>query len=449
MNTKGSILIVDDEDIVRESLFHWFEEDNYETVAAESAEDALKKYQQRKYDLILADMKMPGMSGLELLSKIKEIDEHAIVIIITAFASVSTAIQALKDGAFDYITKPVDPDELSHLVDKAFQQIRLKQENKQLRSSFDEMIRPDNLIGDSIHMQKVFSLIQTVAPTNTTVMIRGESGTGKELVARAIHINSARRYFPIVTVNCGALAESILESELFGHEKGAFTGAHYRRKGKFELADGGTIFLDEIGSVSPKTQVELLRVVDTKQFTRLGGNDVLNSDFRIITATNENVEDMVKDGRFREDLYYRLNVFTIFLPPLRERPEDIPALAFYFLNKFSTAMNKKLHEIDSEALSFMQQYHWPGNIRELENAIERAVVICKGNMIHIDDLPISQSRFSASNQDDKSLASLEKRYIAAMLTENFWNISRTAELLGIDRVTLYNKINKYNLRKPE
>lgn len=448
-NTKGSILIVDDEDIVRESLFHWFEEDNYETVAAESAEDALKKFQLRKYDLILADMKMPGMSGLELLSKIKEIDEHAIVIIITAFASVSSAIQALKDGAFDYITKPVDPDELSHLVDKAFQQIRLKKENKQLKSSFDEMIRPDNLIGDSMHMQKVFNLIQTVAPANTTVMIRGESGTGKELVARAIHINSTRRYFPIVTVNCGALAESILESELFGHEKGAFTGAHYRRKGKFELADGGSIFLDEIGSITTKTQVELLRVVDTKQFTRLGGNDVLNSDFRLITATNENIEDMVKEGKFREDLYYRLNVFTIFLPPLRERPEDIPSLAFYFLNKFSTAMNKKLHEIDPEALSFMQQYHWPGNIRELENAIERAVVICKSNSIHIDDLPISQSRFSASSADDKSLAALEKRYIAAMLTENFWNISKTAELLGIDRVTLYNKINKYNLRKPE
>ncbi len=449
MNTKGSILIVDDEDIVRESLFHWFEEDNYETVAAESAEDALKKYQLKKYDLILADMKMPGMSGLELLSKIKLIDANAIVIIITAFASVSTAIQALKDGAFDYITKPVDPDELSHLVDKAFQQIHLRKENQQLRSSYDEMIRPDNLIGESAHMQKVFSLIKTVAPANTTVMIRGESGTGKELVARAIHINSTRKYFPIVTVNCGALAESILESELFGHEKGAFTGAHYRRKGKFELADGGTIFLDEIGSISQKVQIELLRVVDTKQFTRLGGNDTISSDFRIITATNENVEDMVKDGRFREDLYYRLNVFTIFLPPLRERPEDIPSLAFYFLKKFTSAMNKKIHDIDPDAVSFMQQYAWPGNIRELENAIERAVVICRENSIHIDDLPISQSRFAASNADDKTLASLERRYIASLLAENKWNISKSAELLGIDRVTLYNKMNKYNIRKPE
>lgn len=449
MNTKGSILIVDDEDIVRESLFHWFEEDNYETVAAESAEDALKKYQLKKYDLILADMKMPGMSGLELLSKIKMIDANAIVIIITAFASVSTAIQALKDGAFDYITKPVDPDELSHLVEKAFQQISLRKENQQLRSSYDEMIRPDNLIGESAHMQKVFSLIKTVAPANTTVMIRGESGTGKELVARAIHINSTRKYFPIVTVNCGALAESILESELFGHEKGAFTGAHYRRKGKFELADGGTIFLDEIGSVSQKTQIELLRVVDTKQFTRLGGNDTITSDFRIITATNENVEEMVKDGRFREDLYYRLNVFTIFLPPLRERPEDIPSLAFYFLKKFTSAMNKKIHDIDADAVSFMQQYAWPGNIRELENAIERAVVICREGSIHIDDLPISQSRFSASNADDKSLAALEHRYIASLLAENKWNISKSAELLGIDRVTLYNKMNKYNIRKPE
>ncbi len=448
MNTKGSILIVDDEEIVRQSLFDWFEEDNYETVAAETAEIALKKYREKKFDLILADMKMPGMSGLQLLEKIKEIDGDAFVIIITAFASVSTAIQALKDGAYDYITKPVDPDELTHLVEKAFRQIHLKKENFQLKSSYDEMIRPDNLVGDSEQMQKVFSLIQTVAPANTTVMIRGESGTGKELVARAIHINSARKYFPIVTVNCGALAESILESELFGHEKGAFTGAHYKRKGKFELADGGTIFLDEIGSVTPKTQVELLRVLDTKQFTRLGGNDVINSDFRIITATNESLEAMVKDGRFREDLYYRLNVFTIFIPPLRERAEDIPALAFYFLKKFSTAMNKRIHDIDCEAIDFMTRYSWPGNIRELENAIERAVVICKESSIGIQDLPITRDRFTVSGAEDKSLAALEKRYIAAMLSENSWNISKTAEQLAIDRVTLYNKINKYNLQKP-
>ncbi len=449
MNTKGSILIVDDEEIVRRSLFDWFEEDNYETVAAETAEIALKKYQDKKFDLILADMKMPGMSGLQLLEKIKEIDNDAIVIIITAFASVASAIQALKDGAYDYITKPVDPDELTHLVEKAFRQIHLKKENTQLKSSYDEMIRPDNLVGESAQMQKVFSLIQTVAPANTTVMIRGESGTGKELVARAIHINSTRKYFPIVTVNCGALAESILESELFGHEKGAFTGAHYKRKGKFELADGGTIFLDEIGSVTQKTQVELLRVLDTKQFTRLGGNDVIKSDFRIITATNESLEDMVKDGRFREDLYYRLNVFTIFIPPLRERAEDIPSLAFYFLKKFATAMNKRVHDIDPEAIDYMSLYSWPGNIRELENAIERAVVICKEATIRVQDLPITKDRFTISGTEDKSLAALERRYIAALLAENSWNISKTAEQLAIDRVTLYNKINKYNLQKPE
>lgn len=444
---KEKILIVDDERIVRESLFHWFEEEGYHVETAEDGETALRKFDKGKFDLILLDMKMPGMSGLELLSKVKEIDKDCIVILITAFASVPTAIKALKDGAYDYVTKPVDPDELAHLVKKAMEQKALKVENEQLKGSIEEIIKPDNLIGESLQMKKIYDLIHTVAPADTTVMIRGESGTGKELVAKAIHINSRRKYFPIIPVNCGALAESILESELFGHEKGAFTGAQFKRKGKFEMADGGTIFLDEIGSISAKMQVELLRVIETKQFSRVGGNQLIKSDFRVIIATNEPLEELVKQGKFREDLYYRLNVFSIVIPPLRERAGDIQILAYYFLNKFCTQMNKQIKNISGEAMDFLQKYEWPGNVRELENAIERAVVVGKGDCIKVDDLPFHVSA-NATNGDngDKSLAAMEKRHIIKVLNTNNWNISRSASELEIDRVTLYNKISKYGLR---
>jgi DNA-binding NtrC family response regulator len=448
MNSKINILIVDDEKIVRESLFHWFEEEGYIVDTAESGEAALKKFDKGKFDLFLIDMKMPGMSGLELLKKIKESDPDAIVILITAFASVPTAITALKDGAYDYVTKPVDPDELAHLVKKAVEQRALKIENEQLKEKIDEIIKPDNLIGESLQMKKIYDLILTVALADTTVMIRGESGTGKELVAKAIHINSGRKYFPIVTVNCGALAESLLESELFGHEKGAFTGAHFKRKGKFEMADGGTIFLDEVGSVSHKMQVELLRVIETKQFSRVGGNQLIKSDFRVIAATNEPLEDLVKAGKFREDLYYRLNVFSIVVPPLRERRQDVSLLAHYFLNRFSTSMNKPIKNISKDAMDFLVKYDWPGNVRELENAIERAVVVGKGNSIKVDDLPFHVSSINFDDDSgEKSLSAFEKKYILKILNENNWNISRSAHLLEIDRVTLYNKINKYGLRQ--
>jgi DNA-binding NtrC family response regulator len=447
MDSRASILIVDDEKIVRDSLFHWFEEEGYNVDTAEDAEIALKKFTKDKYDLMLVDMKMPGMSGLDLLIKIKEIDTDCIIILITAFASVSSAIKALKEGAFDYVTKPVDPDELNHLVKKALEQKALKSENLQLKTKIDELIMPENLAGESKQMKKIFELINTVAATDTTVMIRGESGTGKELIAKAIHINSKRKYFPIVVVNCGALAESLLESELFGHEKGAFTGAHYRRKGKFEMAQGGTIFLDEIGSVSAKVQIELLRVIETKKFSRVGGNDVIKSDFRVIAATNEQLEELVRENKFREDLFYRLNVFTIFIPPLRERKEDISVLAYYFLRKFTSAMNKNVKSISNEAMSFMQNYSWPGNVRELENAIERAVVIGKSETVTLDDLPFTVYGLTGTDNNDKSLSAMEKRHIQKILFENDWNISRSAEVLQIDRVTLYNKINKYGLRK--
>jgi DNA-binding NtrC family response regulator len=447
MDKKEKILIVDDEKIVRESLYHWFEDDNYEVDTAEDGETALVKYEKQKYDLLLVDMKMPGMSGLDLLSKIKAIDKDALIILITAFASVPSAITALKTGAYDYVTKPVDPDELAHLVKRALEQRALKKENIQLKENIDEIIKPDNLIGESFQMKKIYELVHTVARTDTTVMIRGESGTGKELVAKAIHINSDRKYFPIITVNCGALAESLLESELFGHEKGSFTGAQFKRKGKFEMADRGTIFLDEIGSISLKMQIELLRVVETKQFNRVGGNELIKSDFRVITATNEPLEELVKAGKFREDLYYRLNVFSIIIPPLRERRQDIALLVNFFINKFSTVMNKPEKKVSKEAMEFLTNHDWPGNVRELENAIERAMVVGKTNSIGVDDLPFHLSHNSEFNIDEKSLAAFERNYILRILNESNWNISKAAQILEIDRVTLYNKISKYSLRK--
>lgn len=450
MEKKHKILVVDDEEIVRQSLLAWFKEDGYEVDTAENADAALRLFEKGKYSLILLDIKMPGMSGMDLLVKLKEYDLDAIIILITAYASVSSAVKALKSGAYDYITKPIDPDELSHIVEKALYQKNLEVENVKLKESIEAIAKPDNLIGESHQMKEIYNLIHTVAQTDTTVLILGESGTGKELVAKAIHLNSKRKYFPLVTVNCGALPESLLESELFGHEKGAFTGAHYRRKGKFEMANGGTIFLDEIGTISNKVQVELLRVIETKQFTRVGGSETISSDFRVIAATNENLEQLVKEGRFREDLFYRLNVFNIQIPPLRERVDDIPLLADYFLKKYTTSMNKKITGISQEAMNFMLRYKWPGNVRELENAIERAVVICRTDKIQLEDLPFKISNNLLYNDlEDKSLSEVEKRHIALVLKENNWNISKSAEDLKIDRVTLYNKIKKYGLHKPE
>jgi DNA-binding NtrC family response regulator len=447
MNRNEKILIVDDEKIVRDSLFHWFENEDYIVDTAEDGETALRKFDKQKYDLLLVDMKMPGISGLEVLKRIKEAEPETIIILITAFASVQTAITALKDGAYDYVTKPIDPDELTHLVRKALEQKALKKEIVTLRESYSEIIKPDNLIGESIQMKKIFELINTVAPTDTSVLIRGESGTGKELVAKAIHINSHRKYFPIVHVNCGALTEQLLECELFGHEKGAFTGNHSKRRGKFEMADGGTIFLDEISAVSLKMQIDLLRVIETGQFSRVGGNQIIKSDFRVIAAAIEPLENLVKQGRFREDLYYRLNVFNIVIPPLRERRNDISLLANYFLKRFAAAMNKPVMKISDEAMDFLEKYDWPGNVRELENAIERAVVVGKTDTIQVADLPFHVSSNSFESDDgDKSLSAVEKKYILKILNENNWNISRSAQILSIDRVTLYNKINKYGLR---
>ena len=444
---QNSLLIVDDELVVRDSLSKWFKQDGYRVDTAEDAGHAIKKMSDGPWNVILLDIKMPGMSGLELQKRLREIDPAISTIMITAFASVESAVQALKEGAFDYVTKPVDPDHLSHLVTNALRQKKLTEENAQLHEHISEMAQGDEIVGNSPQMKKVIELAKTVAQTDTTVMIRGESGSGKELIARVIHVNSPRRYFPIIAVNCGAVPETLLESELFGHEKGAFTGAQYRRKGKFEMADGGTIFLDEIGTISQKMQVQLLRVIESKQFMRVGGNEVIHSDFRIICATNRDLEEAVKDGTFREDLYYRLNVFAVFIPPIRERRTDIPLLVQHFLKKYSSIMNKQVLEVTPDTMDLLVRYDWPGNVRELENVIERAMVLAKPPAIRPDDLPF-QLGVNHHVPTDDSIASVEKAHIEAILAKSGWNITRSAEILSIDRVTLYNKIAKYGLIKP-
>lgn len=443
MAKKISILIVDDEESVRDSLYNWFIEDGYRVECAENARKALSILESDSFDIILADIKMPGMDGLEMLKRIKSLRKESIVIVMTAFATVDTAVQALKDGAFDYVTKPFDPDDLSHLIRNASKQISLTEENEILKEKVVSLENVEDLIGNSEAMQEVLREIETVAQSNASVIITGESGTGKELVARAIHANSPRKFFPLVSVHCGALTESLLESELFGHEKGAFTGAVYNRKGRFEMADSGTIFLDEIATISQKMQVELLRVLESKSFVRVGGNKEITSDFRVICATNRDLKSMVEKGIFREDLFYRLNVVNINVPPLRDRIEDIPLLVEYFIKKYCTSMNRPLITIDPSALKRLGEFSFPGNIRELENMIERAIVVGNGKKISLKDLPLSKK---VTNTTFESLDDLEKNHISQILDKYNWNISASAKALKVDRVTLYNKIKKYDLK---
>jgi two-component system, NtrC family, response regulator AtoC len=440
-----SILIVDDEFSVRDSLEHWFRRDGYRTASAANGQEALKRLQEDRWDLVLLDMKMPGMDGLELQRRIRAVDPEIVTVVITAFGSVETAVTALKDGAFDYVNKPIDPDELSHVVKRAVEQRRLRTENTALKAKLEELAGVPSIVGDSREMQKVMELVRAVAPMDATVLIRGESGTGKELIAQAIHAGSPRRYFAIVPVNCGALTESLLESELFGHERGAFTGAQYRRKGRFEMADGGTLFLDEIGTLSAKTQIELLRVLESKEVTRIGATRPIKVNFRLVCATNQDLEQMVAEGKFRDDLYYRINVVTIHLPPLRERRDDIPLLARHFLEKYALQMNRPFRDIAPEALDLLLHHGWPGNVRELANAVERALVVGKPPLVRPEDLPLSLAAAKGADAPGDSLAEVEKAHIESILERTGWNISRAARILDIDRVTLYHKIKKFEL----
>ncbi|MEA3461181.1 MAG: sigma-54 dependent transcriptional regulator [Bacteroidota bacterium] len=444
MPNRVSILIVDDEESVRDSLYNWFIDDGYSVECAENAKKALSLLDEKEFDIVLADIKMPGMDGMEMHRRIRALPRVPIVIIMTAFASVATAVQALKEGAFDYVTKPFDPDDLSHLIRNAATQVALKAENENLKEHVTSLVDVEDIVGESEPLKKVLREVEKVAPSDSSVIITGESGTGKELVARAIHSNSPRKYFPLISVHCGSLSESLLESELFGHEKGAFTGAAFNRKGRFEMADGGTIFLDEIGTIPAKMQVELLRVLESKTFVRVGGNKEISSDFRVICATNRDLKEMVASGTFREDLYYRLNVVNIKIPPLRERPDDIPGLVKHFIQKYCTSMSRDMISIDPAAMKHLETFEYPGNVRELENMIERAIVVGNGKIIKLKDLPMGKEVISSSIE---SLDDLEKKHIAKILEKYSWNISRSAKALSVDRATLYNKIKKYKLKE--
>lgn len=444
MPHRISILIVDDEESVRDSLYSWFIDDGYKVECAENAKIALSLLDEREFDIVLADIKMPGMDGMEMHRRIKSLPNEPIVIIMTAFASVDTAVKALKEGAFDYVTKPFDPDDLSHLIRNAATQALLKNENRNLKEKMTSLVDVEDIVGESEVLKKVLDQVERVAVSNSSVIITGESGTGKELIARAIHSNSNRKYFPLITVHCGALTESLLESELFGHEKGAFTGAAFNRKGRFEMADGGTIFLDEIGTISPKMQIELLRVLETRSFVRVGGNKEMMSDFRVICATNRDLGELVKSGKFREDLFYRLNVVNIRIPPLRERTEDIPLLVQHFIKKYCTSMSRDMITVEPAAMEYLETFDFPGNVRELENMIERAIVVGNGKVIRLRDLPMGKE---AINHSLESLEDLEKKHISRILEKYKWNISRSARALNVDRATLYNKIRKYELKE--
>ena len=444
-NTK--ILIIDDEIIMRESLAGWLERDGHEVASAASGEEALEILKDSRFDILLLDIKMEGMSGLEVLKRVKEDDPDVAVVMITAFGSISTAIDAMKNGAYDYLLKPFDPDALGVLIDKIIEHQARLRENIFLREQYKERTRFESMIGQSRPMQNVFDLIDDVSPMDSTVLILGETGTGKGLAAKAIHTKSTRSEGPFVVVNCGAIPKHIMESELFGHQKGAFTDAKETKKGRLEMAHGGTLFLDEIGEVSMRMQIDLLQVLEDRIFYRVGGTQPIEAYFRVIAATNRNIEDAIKNGIFREDLYYRLNVISFTMPPLRERKEDIPLLAQHFLQRFSQETNKPVERIDRRAMDELMLYEWPGNVRELENAIERAVVVGKSHTIMPEDLPIFCSEHLAS-PGSQSLVDVEKSHIKDILNDNQWNIAKSAKILGIDRSTLYNKIKRYNLRKP-
>ena len=439
------ILVVDDEAIIRDSLKDWLSDAGYPVLTAEDGHQALGLIEKERPGIAIIDLVMPGMDGIELLKKAKEIWPGVEVIIITAYASIPTAIEAMKQGAYDYVEKPFSVERVELLIKKLVEHRRLVQENISLQQKLDQRYRFEDIITKSPKMQKVIELIKIVAKSNATVLITGESGTGKELVARAIHSQSYRKDKPFVPVSCAALPESLLESELFGHEKGAFTGAHALRKGKIEFAHQGTLFLDEIGEMSANIQVHLLRVLEEREFARVGGNELIRVDVRVVSATNRDMKEAIASGKFREDLYYRLNVVTIDLPPLRDRKEDIPLLASHFLKKFAAENQKDVSGFSPEVIDFLLKYQWPGNVRELENTVERAAILAQNSKIQLSDVLQRNSPLVEPASPGRTLEELEKNHIMTILNETGGSYAKAAKILGISRTTIYNKAKAYGL----
>jgi two-component system response regulator AtoC len=450
----SSVLVIDDKESVRQMLSKTLETEGYEVDVARDGIDGLRKAKEKRFDLVLTDLKLPKMDGLEVLSSMKELDSDIAVIVMTAYGTIETAVQAIKQGAFDYLAKPFDPDHLNFLIKRALENRRLLAENVLLREELALNLGYSEIIGKSQSMREVSRLVKKVAPSDSTVLLLGESGTGKELFAHAIHSLSKRKNGPYVAINCAAIPRELLENELFGSEKGAYTGSVTRKMGKFEIAEGGTIFLDEVGDLDIALQAKLLRVLQEKKFERLGGTKTLTVNVRMIAASNFDLKKAIEKKTFREDLYYRLSVFPINIPPLKQRREDIPELATHFIKKYCFEMKKTPKTISRDAMRLLEKYHWPGNVRELENTIERAIILCEGKRILPDHLAI---RIQTNNEirlregaglkevSQHAQAEAEKALITRVLNETRGNKRRTAEILKIDYTTLFDKLKKYNI----
>jgi two-component system response regulator PilR (NtrC family) len=450
---KAKIMVIDDEESMCKFMQIMLKKEGYEVTTSQSSQEALNILKTRNYDLVIADLMMPGLNGLELLSRVKSLDPEASFIVMTAYASVDTAIEALKNGAYDYLTKPFKVDEIKIAIKKALEQKRMKRENISLKKQLKKEFSFDNFLGSSSQILEMKKMAEKVAQSDSTVLIQGESGTGKELVAKAIHYCSLRSDKPFVSINCAAIPETLLESELFGHLKGAFTGAIREKEGLFKVADGGTFFLDEIAATSLAIQVKLLRVLEEREIIPVGGTKPIEVDVRLIAATNADLEQEVKLEKFRPDLFYRLNVFPITIPPLRERKDDIKLLIFHFIKKYSEKLKVKEKKISEETLNRLISYHWPGNVRELENTIERAALLAKNEEITQNELPfkiIKSEPAKLAEQtefEDPTLEEVEKAYIYWVLKNTDWHKSKASQILGIDNSTLYRKIEKYKLEE--
>ncbi len=445
---RGSILLIDDEANILRVLSAILRENGYDVQACKSAEEGLDKVSKAEFDTIIADYKLPGMNGVEFLDALRARDIRMPVVMLTAYGTIEKAVDAMRRGAFSYLSKPVNPDELLNVTREAVEKHRLIRENLYLKTQLKERNSFKNITGKSAAMQDVFQLIEMVARSNSNVLITGESGTGKELVARAVHFESARAERPFIPIDCAALPEDLMESELFGHERGAFTGAYDRKMGQVELADGGTVFLDEVGELSPRVQKKFLRFLQEREILRVGGKHRIKVDVRIIAATNRDLAADIRAGHFREDLYYRLNVVSIHIPPLRDRKEDVPLLVSHFLKKFNGQNNKFISSIENDVMEAFMEYDWPGNVREIENVIERAVVLCPTDAITMRYLPRAireMQRSTRGGEGEFNLVETEKRLLLRVLEKTSWNQTKAADLLGITRKQLRTKMKNHGL----